>query len=81
MEKAMALGDSLGECAATRNRLEPPLSAAAEEDLRRLAQKWAPLIENAASFEQPLRFMLEFVGQFSDRDQVSEKRGERVERG
>jgi len=81
MGKAMASGGSLGNRVYEHARSEPPLSAAAEADLRRLAQKWATLIDRAASFEQPLRFLLEFVGQYSDRAQVPEKRGEYVDRG
>lgn len=73
MEKAQALSGSLGKRACEFPRIEVPLSAEAEAEMRRLAQKWAPLIENAASFEQPLRFMLEFVGHYGG---VEPRRGE-----
>jgi len=67
MVKAKALDDSLGK-RARRDESDAPLSAEAEADLRRLALKWATLIQDAASFEQPMRALLEFVGSFLPKD-------------
>jgi hypothetical protein len=67
MVKAKARDDSSGK-RARRDEPDAPLSAEAEADLRRLALKWATLIQDAASFEQPMRALLEFVGSFLPKD-------------
>jgi len=58
--------------------MEAPLSPGAEADLQRLARKWATLIAEAASFEQPLRFMLEFVGRYGGIEKEVFRKGEDV---
>jgi hypothetical protein len=58
------VGDDSPRKRAPRDESDAPLSAEAEADLRRLALKWASLIQDAASFEQPMRALLEFVGSF-----------------
>ena len=78
MAKAQVLSDSLGKRAHEFPCMEAPLSAEAEADLRRLALKWATLIADSASFEQPLRFMLGFVGHYGG---VEPERGEAKSRG
>jgi hypothetical protein len=78
MGKPQVLSGPSGKRAHEQPCTDAPLSAEAEADLRRLAQKWATLIKDAASFEQPLRFMLEFVGRYGG---VEVERGEAKRRG
>ena len=67
MVKAKILDDS-PRGRVPRDGLDAPLSAEAEANLRRFALKWAILVQDAASFEQPLRAVLEFVATFLPKD-------------
>jgi hypothetical protein len=66
MEKAEVCGDSHAELIPVYHPGSAPLSAEAEADLRRLAQKWATLLKDAETFEQPIRSVMLFVRSFGD---------------
>jgi hypothetical protein len=67
MVKAKVGDDSLRE-RIRRVKSDYPLSAETEANLRRFALKWASVIQDAASFEQPMRTVLEFLGSFLPKD-------------
>jgi hypothetical protein len=67
MVKTNVLDDS-PKGRAPRDGLDAKLSAETEENLRRFALKWAILVQDAASYEQPMRTVLEFLATFLPKD-------------
>jgi hypothetical protein len=63
MVKAKGGDDSLRE-RIRRVKSDYPLSAETEANLRRFALKWASVIQDAGSYEQPMRTVLEFLGTY-----------------
>jgi hypothetical protein len=83
MVEAKILHESFAERATPTPRSEPaPLSAEAEAELRRLALKWATLLKDAETFEQPIRAVMLFIRSFgppvSGEEEVKEKRRKKV---
>jgi hypothetical protein len=67
MVKAKVVDESLRE-RVRRVKSDVPLSAETEANLWRFALKWASVIQDAGSYEQPMRTVLEFLGTYLPED-------------
>jgi hypothetical protein len=74
MVKAKVVDNSLRE-RIRRVKAEYPLCAETEANLRRFALKWASVIQDAGSYEQPMRTVLEFLGTYLPEDYSPEDPG------